>query len=214
MVAWGRALQAPQRVSLQQPSRWLQPGSAIRSTAQLALGPSPVLVLDVADGFVAAARARLPDPLDVELSRADEVFIEFVPSLVEYGLYVVSAQGLDVYSGSQPRGTPETGQVFAIDPAFLSSDAEPIELTVEIERLGPKGRIPLRLNYEAATPRGFRTAPGVLVMAPTAVTATRTWLLKDARFVNQWGYGFALVSECQDCPGYRVKRISVRKVPR
>ncbi|MCE2661079.1 MAG: hypothetical protein LW854_23105 [Rubrivivax sp.] len=213
MVAWGKPMMAPQRVSLQQPSRWLQPGSAVRSAAQIVVGPSPVLVLDVADSLVAAARSGAPDPVDVEMARTDEVFIDFGTRLVEYGLYVVSAQGLDVYGGSQPRGTPDTGQVFAVDPAFLCYDAETIEITVEIERTGPRGRIALRLNYEAATPRGFKTAGGALVMAPAADTAIRSWKIKDARFVNQWGYGFALVSECQECPpGHRVKRISVRKV--
>lgn len=213
MFAWTRPMITAKPTSLLQPSRWLQLGKEAdpQVSARINVGPSPILILDPADAFVSGP---VPAQTDTQLEipgTSPEASIIFGPPTIERSMYAVLARGLDIYGGSQPMGTPETGIVYALDPDFAALEGVAFEITVTIQRTATNGRVVIRLLYEALTMGGFKTAPALLIMESGISQATQTWRLTDAHFVNQWGYSFSLTPECRNCTNYKVTRINVRR---
>jgi hypothetical protein len=217
-VVWGPVGALPTELALPLPVTVVSPASGQQQrTQRLLIGPRPVIVLDPPSQWVpegaTSANPAIPPAVD---PAAQEVSIRFDGAPVARGLYTLSAEdvaaGVRAYGGSVRSGSVPHGNLFAVDPAFLSVVAEPIEITVEVKR-SPTSRNPgFKLVYEAATPSGFKS-PGDWFHVPAGPDwARHTWRLSDARFVNQWGYGFALVSDCPGCADYLIRSVSVRKL--
>ncbi|QDT16449.1 GH39 family glycosyl hydrolase [Alienimonas californiensis] len=191
----------------------------------LALTTAPVLVLDVPEALIEQAKLNRDEAFPwggndagspAEYAAANEVFLEFGEEAVERGLHTRSAAGLAeavvTYGGSARAGNVPGGNVFIVDPHFLSYDPTPIEITVEVRRNPENVNSGFKLVYES--PEGFKTAGGWYTVPDNQQWHTKTWRIDDPQFVNYWGFNFILESDGDVYNKYLIRRVSVRKLDR
>ncbi|MFH5802975.1 beta-galactosidase [Alienimonas sp. DA493] len=189
----------------------------------LELTTAPALVLDPPPALIDRAKANRGEPFPwggndpgspAEYAAADEVFLEFGEEVVERGLHTRSAAGLTeavvAYGGSARAGNVPGGNVFIVDPHFLSYESTPIEITVEVRRNPENVNSGFKLVYES--PDGFKTAGGWYTVPDNTQWHTKTWRIDDPQFVNYWGFNFILESDGDVYNKYLIRRVSVRKL--
>lgn len=222
VVAWGPVGLAGQRVAVPANVTVLDPSTGRATvTAQPTIGAEPVIVQNVPAAWMSQA-AQYPRGTwlpDEDLSQARAVSVEFDATVTNRGLYTLSerdvAASVSGYGGNQRAGTVPYGNLFVIEPSFLSAGPEPLEITVTVRR-GPSNRnAGFNLVYESLTHTGFRNASaGWFTVPEGSGWHSYTWKVDDASIVNQWGYGFALVSDCANCNDYLIRSVVVRKSSR
>lgn len=184
----------------------------------VALGVAPILLLDVPERMVADAKAHRDKPLPWggDYSKAREVSVEYGETNVEKGLHTRSganvAQAVVAYGGSARAGNVPGGNVFTIDPSFLSYTAEPIEISVVVRRNPANENSGFKLVYESTS--GFKTAGSWYTVPDNKEWYTKTWLIDDPEFVNYWCFNFVLESDGNVYNNYLIRRAAVRKVSR
>ena len=126
---------------------------------------------------------------------------------VEKGLHTQSAESIakDVvaYGGSARSGTVPGGNVFMVDPNFLSYTATPIEISVVVRRNAANDPATLRLTYESTS--GYKNAEPYPV-PDNKEWHTAKWKIDDAQFVSMWAYNFSLNSG-----NYCIQSVTVTK---
>jgi hypothetical protein len=180
------------------------------------LTSSPVFVLDVPESLVAQARANKAQPFDWggDYSSAKSVSIQFGETTVEKGLHTLAgadvAAAVVAYGGSARAGNVPGGNMFTVDPNFLSYTTEPIEITAVVRRNQANDNSGFKLVYESTS--GFKTAsPGWYTVPDNKKWHTITWKIDDPQFVNYWGFNFNLESDGNQYNKYLIQSVTVTK---
>lgn len=177
---------------------------------------SPILVLNVPESLITQARANKSKPFEWggDYSQAKSVSIEFGETTAEKGLHTLA--GVDVaaavvaYGGSARAGNVPGGNMFTVDPNFLTYSTVPIEITAVVRRNPANDNSGFKLVYESTA--GFKTAkPGWYTVPDNKQWHTITFKIDDAQFVNYWGFNFTLESDGNQFNKYLLQSVTVTK---
>ncbi len=206
----------PDAVTMGQEVQSVDPLTGKTSAAHaLNLTAAPLLVLGVPEKIVAQAQANQAKPLPWggDFSRAKSVSITMGEQTVEQGLHTLAgdavAKAVVAYGGSARAGNVPGGNLFIVDPGFLSYTTEPIEIAVTVRRNSANDNAGFKLVYEATN--GFRST-GWYTVPDNKQWHTVKWKLTDAQFVNYWGYNFSLVSDGHVFNKYFLQSVTVTKL--
>ncbi len=114
------------------------------------------------------------------------------------------------YGGSARAGNVPGGNLFIVDPGFLSYSSVLIEISVVVRRNPANDNAGFKLVYESTD--GFKTAGGWYTVPDNKEWHTVRWQVKDPQFVNYWGYNFALVSDGEKYNKYFIQSVTVTKL--
>ncbi len=194
-----------------EPTQMIDPLSGKLSKADsVVLTESPIFIDGVPNKLVSIAKANRPKPYpwDGDFTGAKSVSVSMGEKNIEKGLHTKSADSVaaDVvaYGGSARAGTIPGGNVFMVDPNFLSYTATPIEIDIVCRRNPKNDPATLKLEYESTT--GFKKAEPFEI-PDTAEWHTARWKITDSQFVSMYGFNFRL-----DSGKYFVKSVTVTKV--
>jgi hypothetical protein len=186
-----------------------QTGNATQANTY-ALTEAPILVDGAPDSIVAQAQGDLkkPFPWGGDYTNAKSVSVTFGQTNVEKGLHTQSAASIaaDVvlYGGSARAGSVPGGNVFMVDPNFLTYTSTPIEITALVRRDANNDPANLELTYESTT--GDKKAP-VYEIPDGSDWSKATWRIDDAQFVSMYGFNFRLNNG-----RYAIQSVTVTKV--
>lgn len=185
-------------------------------TDKYSLTESPIFVLDVPEALLAEAKANKAKPLQWggDYSKAESVSIRMEGQQIERGLHSHSGEAVAgavlAYGGSARAGNVPGGNVFIVDPEFLSYTTTPIEITAVVRRNEANDNAGFKLVYESTT--GLKTAKsGWFTIPDNKEWHTVRWQIDDAQFVNYWGYNFALESDGNQYNKYYLQSVTVTK---
>ena len=195
-----------QRVQIVDP-----PTGKITEAAKVNLTVAPILVVGVPDRLVTLAKAnrRKPFTWGGDHTDAKSVSVTMGEKYVEKGLHTMAADSIaaDVvaYGGNARAGmVPKGGNVFMVDPNFLSYTTVPIEITAIVKRDERNEPAKLVLEYESTS--------GYKKLDPEEVPDNKewhtiTWKIGDPQFVASWAFDFRFNSG-----KYCVQSVTVTKV--
>lgn len=192
---------APDQVNFGQDVQILDPTTGTTTkAANYNLTLSPILVLNVPETLVAQAKANKNKPLPWggDYTKAKSVSVNFADKYEEKGLHTMAgasiAADVAAYGGGQRSGEiPKGGNVFYIDPNFLSYNTVPIEITAMVKRNDKGDKASISVEYESnkAIREGYaKTQPQEIPEG--AGWHKLTWKINDSQFVGTWGYHFRL----------------------
>jgi hypothetical protein len=188
----------------------------MRQAEQQELTSAPALVLDAPAALVAQAKSNQTKPLPWggDFSHAKAVSISMGEHSEEKGLHSRSgaavADAVVGYGGSARAGNVPGGNLFIVDPGFLSYEAKPIEIAVVVRRNPANDNAGFKLVYESTS--GFKTAGGWYTVPDNKEWHTVRWQIRDPQFVNYWGYNFSLVSDGDKFNKYFIQSVTVTKL--
>jgi hypothetical protein len=180
------------------------------------LTTAPVFVLDAPANFVTQAQQNRGKPLlwGGDFSNAKSVSVTMGERNTEKGLHTLSGQAVAravvAYGGSARAGDVPGGNVFIVDPGFLSYTSTPIEITAVVRRNEANDNSGFKLVYESA--HGFKTAGTWYTVPDNKQWHTVRWKIDDPQFVNYWGYNFSLVSDGNEYNKYFIQSVTVTKL--
>lgn len=187
-------------------------------TANCALTNAPVLVTNVPAAMItqaAAGKAR-PFPWDGDYTNAKSVSVAMGKTNIEKGLHTKSgpvvAADVDAYGGNARSGAVPGGNVFMVDPNFLSYSTVPIEVTAVVRRNPARDNAGFALKYESTS--GYKSAGGWFTVPDTKDWVTKTWRIDDAQFTSKWGFNFSLDSDGGKFDKYYIQSVTVTKLER
>jgi len=181
------------------------------------LTTAPIFVTGVPTTLVAEARANRekPFPWDGNYSNAKSVSITMGKTVVEKGLHSQSADSiaadLVTYEGSGRPGDVPGGNVFMVDPNFLSYTSTPIEVSLVVRRNPGDDEAGFKLVYESTN--GFKDC-GWYTIPDNKEWHTVKWKITDAQFVSMWNYNFLLDSDDNKYGKYSIQSVKVTKLTR
>lgn len=191
-------------------------GEKIPSTAPT-LTVAPILVLGANEEMLNQARANLDKrmPWGGDFTKARSVSLTMKDGQpVPKGLHTLSgdsvAQAVLAYGGSARAGNVPGGNLFIVDPGFMSYHTEPVEITIVVRRNEANDKAGFKLVYESTS--GFKTAGGWFNIPDNQEWHTVRRRIDDAQFVNYWGYNFALESDGNEFNNYLIQSVTVTKV--
>ncbi len=216
MAAWA-STGGPAAMDLGAEVEVLDPASGETSRSRtLALDGAPVLVSGLPDDWLARARANRDRPLpwggdyrnakSVSLTLGEEVRAEGLHSRAGDSL----AEAVVAYGGPARAGDVPGGNLFIVDPSFLSYDSVPLEITAEVRRNENNDNAGFKLVYESS--EGFSTAGGWYTIPDNKKWHTVRWRIDDPKFVNYWGYNFQLNSDGNEHNKYFLRKVTVTKI--
>jgi hypothetical protein len=216
LVAWSRP-KATGRLDFPAPTRVVD---ALTGETRTTLSFAPALVLDPPASLLTQAAANKGKPLDWggDFTTAKSVSLRYADGRPEpRGLHPLSgdavAAAVAAYGGSARAGGVPGGNVFAVDPGFLSYSTQPIEITVVVRRNEANLNAGFKLVYESTS--GLKTAKGGWYTVPdNRQWHVMRWRIDDAQFVNYWGYNFALESDGPKFSDYSLQSVTVTKLDR
>lgn len=196
------------------------PTGTVTQAATWNLTVAPILVSGVPDKLVAQAKANRtkPFPWGGDFSAATAVSVTMGEKNVEKGLHTMSADSIaaDVltYGGNARAGNVPGGNVFMVDPNFLSYTTVPIEITAVVKhspksddakaKKKEKDSSKLTLEYESTS--GYKK-PDPFEIPDDQDWHTATWKIDDAQFVGTWAFNFRF-----NAGNYGVQSVTVTKV--
>lgn len=210
----------PDRVDFAKSVRIVEPltGQVIEaSTYDLTI--APVFVLDVPENLMVQARANKDKPLPWggDYSKAKSVSVSYGEDgkVIAKGLHPASGEDVGktvvLYGGGSRDGSVPGGNVFIVDPNFLSYKTGPIEISAVVRRKDQAKPVSLTLTYEADKPNDpigtdpFKQLPAKEIPAGEKWT-TLKWKVDDAEFNSYWGYNFSF-----NTGDYLVQSVTVTK---
>lgn len=216
LITWSHSA-TPGEIRLGKGAHWVNPlTGAVSESDHHALTVAPVFALNVSDAWVKQAQANhgKPLPWGGDYAQAKSVSITMDGEHRERGLHTLSGEALAkavvAYGGSARAGNVPGGNVFVVDPSFLSYTTEPIEITVVVRRNEANDNAGFKLVYESKS--GFRTAkPGWFTVPDNQQWHIVRYQIDDAQFVNYWGYNFSLVSDGNVFNKYYLQSVKVTK---
>ena len=119
------------------------------------------------------------------------------------------AAAVVAYGGSARAGSIPGGNMFMVDPNFLSYTSTPIEITVVVRRNKANDNAGFNLIYEST--RGFKNL-GWYTVPDNKKWHTKSWRITDPQFVSMWGYNFTLSSDGNQYNKYDIQSVTVRKL--
>jgi hypothetical protein len=176
----------------------------------------PIFVLDVPPKLVAQAQQNKGKPLlwGGDFTNSKSVSVTMGERNTEKGLHTLSgqaiAQAVLAYGGSARAGDVPGGNMFIVDPGFLSYTSTPIEITAVVRRNEANDNAGFKLVYEST--RGFKTAGTWYTVPDNKQWHTVRWKIDDPQFVNYWGYNFSLASDGNEYNKYYVQSVTVTKL--
>ena len=183
---------------------------AAASSAAHSLTIAPILVDGVPDELVRTAKANKSKPFvwGGDFTGAKSVSVTFGEKNVEKGLHTKSAETVasDViaYGGGARAGTVPGGNVYMVDPNFLSYTTVPIEIRAAVRRNEKNDPAKLTLTYESTS--GYKKAEPFEI-PDNEKWHSATWKIDDAQFVSQWAYNFTL-----NAGKYVIQSVTVTKL--
>ncbi|MBK1815326.1 beta-galactosidase [Luteolibacter yonseiensis] len=218
LVAW-TSRKTRDEIRFSKPVGFVNPRTGQETRAdKLTLTSAPVLVLGVPEDLLkqAASNKNKPLPWGGDYREEKSVSVTIGERQVEKGLHTFAgdsvAQAVVAYGGPARSGNVPGGNVFVVDPGFLSYTATPvpIEITAVVRRNEANDNAGFKLVYESTS--GLKTAAsGWYTVPDNEKWHTVKWQLDDARFVNYWGYNFALESDGPKYGGYYLQSVTVTK---
>ena len=169
----------------------------VTESATCALSIAPILIDGVPDKLLQQAKDNRAKPFlwGGDFAGAKSVSVTMGEKNVENGLHTKSADSIakDVlaYGGSARSGGVPGGNVFMVDPNFLSYSTVPIEISVVVRRNDANDPANLTLTYESTS--GYKKAEPYDV-PDNKEWHTAKWKIDDAQFVSMWAYNFTLNS--------------------
>jgi hypothetical protein len=182
-----------------------------------ALTEAPIIVDGAPDAVVTQSQGNRakPFPWGGDYTNAKSVSITFGTTNVEKGLHTHSAASVAadivLYGGSARAGTVPGGNVFIVDPNFLSYTPTPIEITAMVRRDAANDPAQLELDYESST-YNEKSSIGDKKAAPFVIPDNTewhkaTWRIDDDQFDSAWGYNFHFNSG-----NYVIQSVTVTKL--
>lgn len=216
LITWAHGKTADE-IHFKQQVRLVNPlNGDISNTDNHALTVAPIFVLGVPDALLAEAKANKAKPLPWGGDYANDtsVSITMEGQQIEKGLHTLSGESVAgaviAYGGSARAGNVPGGNVFIVDPAFLSYTTTPIEITAVVRRNEANDNAGFKLVYESTS--GLKTAKsGWFTVPDNRQWHTVRWQIDDAQFVNYWGYNFALESDGSQFNKYYLQSVTVTK---
>jgi polysaccharide biosynthesis protein PslG len=206
----------PDRVDFAQKVRVVDPLTGKVATASThKLTTAPILVLGVPENLVTEAKAnkRRPFPWGGDYTTAKSVSITMDGKYREKGLHTASgddvATAVVAYGGAARAGNIPGGNVFMVDPNFLSYTATPIEVTLVVRRNPANDNAGFKLVYESTD--GYKNF-GWYTVPDNKKWHTVKWKINDAQFVGMWGYNFSLDSDGNEYNKYFIQSVTVTKL--
>ena len=181
---------------------------------------APVLVLNVPAKLVAQAKLNKgkPMPWGGDYSNAKSVSVTFTDKYEEKGLHTMAADSIaaDVlaYGGNARSGeVPKGGNVFYVDPNFLSYDTVPLEITAMVKRNEKGEKISLGFEYETSkTAReGYQRVEPQEIPEDSSEWHKLTWKIDDCQFIGTWAFHFRIQA---DAKKYRMQSLTVTRLDR
>ena len=180
------------------------------------LTKSPILLCGIPDQLLKQASKTEPLPWGGDYSQSNSVSIIMGDEHAENGLHTLSgdavAKAVIGYGGSARAGDVPGGNMFVVDPGFMSYTTEPIEITAVVRRNEDNVNAGFKLVYESTD--GFKTAGGWYTVPDNTKWHTVKWRIDDAQFVSYWGYHFSLVSDGNKFNKYYIQSVTVTKTAR
>jgi len=212
LATWA-ATTSPDEVDFGQPVQIVDPSTGtVTQAAKKTLTSAPILVAGVPDKLLAQAKSNKnkPFPWSGDYTEAKSVSVTMGEKKIEKGLHTNSAETIaaDVvaYGGNARAGNVPGGNVFMVDPNFLSYTTVPIEISAVV-RLNEKNE-PAKLVLEYESTSGYKKAEPLDVPDNTK-WHTVTWRITDAQFVSSWAFDFRLNSG-----KYFIQSVTVTKLPK
>jgi hypothetical protein len=180
-----------------------------------ALSEAPIIVTGVPETLVTQARGNrnAPFPWDGDYTGAKTISVTFGDTIVEKGLHTQSASNIaaDViaYGGSARAGSVPGGNVFMVDPNFLTYDPTPLEITVVVRRNLANDNAGFKLTYESTN--GCKNF-GWYTVPDNKQWHAKSWKIYDAQFVSMWGFNFSLDSDGNQYNKYDIQSVTVTKL--
>ena len=206
-----------EHVSLGQPVSFVNPVAGGMSRAEsLDLTSAPVMILDVPAAMAEQAKLNQSKPLSWggDFSLAKSISIKMGEHGEEKGLHSRSGAAVAAavvgYGGSARAGNVPGGNLFIVDPGFLSYTSVPIEISVVVRRNSANDNAGFKLVYESSN--GLKSSGGWYTVPDNKEWHTVRWQIKDPQFVNYWGYNFALVSDSEKYNKYYIQSVTVTKL--
>lgn len=206
----------PETVDFGQPVDLVDPLSGqAQKTASHELTKAPILVLNIPAPLLRQAKENKGRPLPWagDYSQATSVSLTPGEKDGEKGLHTQSgdavAAAVVAYGGSARAGSIPRGNMFIVDPSFLSYTATPIEITAVVRRNEANDNAGFKLVYESN--KGFKSTAWYTV-PDNQKWHTVSWKIDDAQFVNYWGYNFSLVSDGNQYNKYYLQSVTVKKL--
>ena len=214
LVTWGHP-GAADSVDLGGTVEMVNPVTGESSHAKSYALTGPVLVLDVPAPIVEQAKGNKsrPIPWGGDYREAKAVAITMGERNEEKGLHTLAgeavAEAVVAYGGSARAGSVPGGNLFVVDPEFLSYTTTPIEITAVVRRNPANDNAGFKLVYESTT--GLKSIGGWYTVPDNKEWHTVTWKIDDAQFVGFWGYNFALESDGNQYNKYYIQSVTVTK---
>ena len=187
----------------------------VTEAATCALTNAPVLVTNVPAAMITQAAAGKGRPFlwGGDYTNAKSVSVTMGKTNIEKGLHTKSgaavAADVAAYGGNARSGSVPGGNVFMVDPNFLSYTSTPIEITVVVRRNPANDNAGFALKYESTT--GYKSC-GWYTVPDNKEWHTMTWKINDAQFVGKWGFNFALDSDGNQYNKYYIQSVTVTKL--
>lgn len=190
---------------------------AAKPAATFTLTPAPVLFTGLPAATLAEAKANRARPMNwwgADYRAARAVSLTTGENQKLDGLRTLSgdsvAKSVLAYGGSARSGGVPGGNLFVVDPSFLSYRGGPLEITVVCRRNEANDNAGFKLVYES--PTGFKTAGHWFTIPDNKDWHTARFRIDDPCFVNYWGYNFALESDGNTFNRYYLRSVEVRKL--
>ncbi len=176
---------------------------------------APLLILGVPDALVNEAKVNKTKPFvwGGDFTGEESVSIQMGATNIERGLHTLSgssvAEAVVAYGGSARAGDVPGGNVFVVDPNFLSYATVPIEITLVVRRNQANDNSGFKLTYESTD--GSKNL-GWFTVPDNKQWHTKTWKITDAQFIGMYGFHFSLDSDGNQFNKYVIQSVTVKKV--
>jgi len=176
------------------------------------LTTAPIFVIGVPAELSKQAQSNKakPFPWGGDYTSAKSVSVTFGDKTVENGLHTHAGEAIaaDVitYGGSARVGNVPGGNVYMVDPNFLSYTTTPIQITAVVRRNPANDPAELDLEYESTT--GYKKAP-MYEIPDNTEWHNATWTIDDSQFVSKYGFNFRF-----DAGTYYIQSVTVTKLAR
>ena len=122
---------------------------------------------------------------------------------------MILAYGGNARSGEVPNG----GNVFYVDPNFLSYDTVPLEITALVKRNERGDKVSLGFEYESnkTLREGYERVSPQEIPEDTAQWHKLSWKIDDCQFVGTWAFHFRIQTDARK---YRMQSLTVTRLDR
>ena len=214
LVAWAGPGPSPPVVLSQAASITNPLTGATTSAGTLSLTVDPIIVEPVPTDLVQQAAAHQGEPLPWggDYTHADSISITFGATTVENGLHTMSgrdvAANVIAYGGNARAGSVPGGNVFMVDPGFLTYTPTPIEIRIVVRRDAANDNAGFHLVYEST--HGFKSL-GWYTVPDNQSWHTVSYKIEDDEFNGMWAYNFSLDSDGHTYDKYAIQSVRVTK---